>query len=76
MDEHESGRPDRARRQFLMAARGAGAFGAIAVLFGKAAAAQATPVVLPSEPAEVAAPGSGYRETEHIRKYYRSVRNW
>lgn len=59
-----------ARRQFLIAAKGAGALGAIAVLAGKGvelelAATTAVPAAAPA--------GSDYHETEHIRKYYRST---
>lgn len=73
MEQHESAKPDPARRQFLLAARGAGVLGAIAVLFGKGGTTQAAPLA-PAPDSEPA--GRGYRETEHIRKYYRSARYW
>ena len=64
---------DHARRNFLRAASGAGALGALAV-----AAAQATPAsvetALPA--AAQASASAGYHETEHIRQYYRSARYW
>lgn len=73
MKKHDSPKLDRTRRQFLMMARGVGALGAIAVLFGKGAAAQAAPP-LPAANKEPRA--GGYRDTAHIRKYYRSARYW
>lgn len=62
-----------ARRQFLREATGAGALGAVAVLFGKGAAAEAAALAAPPA-ADLA--GGGYRETAHIRNYYRSARYW
>lgn len=63
---------DHGRRNFLRAASGAGALGALAV-----AAAQATPAPLETVPAAAKASASaGYHETEHIRQYYRSARYW
>lgn len=64
--------PDARRRGFLRAASGAGALGALAVLAaeGEAAAAPVAPAV-PATPVT-----SGYRETEHIRTYYRTAKYW
>ncbi len=74
MDKHESGQVNIARRRFLNAARGAGALGAVAVLLGRSVTVQAAP---PSPAAtQDGQTGGGYRETEHIRKYYRSARYW
>lgn len=64
---------DLARRGFLHAAGGAGALGAIAVLMGKDLTVKTAPSVAA---AEAAPDGGGYRETEHIRKYYRCARYW
>ena len=62
--------PDRKRRRFLAAAGGAGALGTLAALAAEPAAA--APVAAPVAPSGP----SGYRETEHIRKYYRTARYW
>lgn len=72
MDKQKSKAVDPARRGFLRAAGGAGALGALTVVAAQppAAAAPAAPVV--SEQAKPA----GYRETEHIRQYYRTARYW
>jgi hypothetical protein len=73
MESKNPGQVDRTRRQFLIAARGAGALGAIAVLFGKSVPVQAAPV---QQATQESSPGGGYHETEHIREYYRSARYW
>jgi hypothetical protein len=71
MEQHKTEQPDPSRRSFLRAAGGAGALGALAVAAG--GAAEAAPVPAP----EAEAPGAkGYRETEHILKYYRTARYW
>lgn len=74
MEDKQSEQVDSVRRQFLNAARGVGALGAIAVVLGKGAAAPA----LPHQQAksEDKQPHSGYHETEHIREYYRSAGYW
>lgn len=74
MADKHAGEVDRTRRQFLNAAKGAGALGAIAVLFGKGAAAPELPQQEIKREDEH--PHSGYRETEHIREYYRTARYW
>lgn len=73
MDKSEVGKVNQARREFLNAAKGVGAIGAIAVLMGRTATAKA--VAAPPTPAEPPT-GGGYRETEHIRKYYYCARYW
>lgn len=72
MDKDKFKTVDPARRGFLRAAGGAGALGALAVVAAQppAAAAPVAPAV-----AEDAKP-AGYRETEHIRQYYRTARYW
>lgn len=73
--EHESPRtyghdgPDPARRAFFT---GAGALGVLAAA-AASGAAQAAPQ---SQPVAAAPPSSGYRVTEHIRKYYSTARYW
>jgi hypothetical protein len=57
------------RRRFLLAL-GAGGAGAAAAAVAAAPAAIATP----DKPAPAAAATSGYRETEHVRDYYRTTR--
>lgn len=58
---------NQARRQFLHAAKGLGALGAIAVLAGKASIEEtAVPEAVKPAP-------NDYHETDHIRKYYRSI---
>jgi hypothetical protein len=65
---------DATRRKFLLVARGAGAIGAVAALMGRGAIAEAaTAAAAASEAVE---PAGGYRETEHIRNYYRCARYW
>jgi len=54
------------RRKFLLAA-GLGSAGAVAAVATKGAA-----VVAKDESAK-AAPGDGYRMTEHIQKYYKTT---
>jgi hypothetical protein len=73
MEKKELKAPGLARRDFLKAAKGAGALGAAAVLAGRGATVQAAPV---APVVDEAAQGSGYRETEHIRNYYRTARYW
>ncbi len=73
MEKNAANPVDLARRKFLIAAKGAGALGAVAVLIGKGAAAEAASL-LPGPRDDP--PGGGYHETEHIRKYYRSARYW
>lgn len=61
------------RRAFLHVARGAGALGALALLMGRNTGAEAvTEVAAGTDPPAT----GGYRETEHIRKYYRCARYW
>ncbi|MFL6674366.1 MAG: formate dehydrogenase [Massilia sp.] len=60
--------PDPARRNFLKAAP----LGALAVVAGRAGAAEAAPVAAPAP----AAGPRGYHETEHIRTYYRTAAYW
>ena len=61
---------DPARRSFLRAAGGAGVLGALA-----AGQSEAAPVAA-AAPAAAPATSSGYHETEHIRRYYRTARYW
>jgi nitrous oxide reductase len=72
MDENEMKAVDPARRGFLRAAGGAGALGALAALAGQG---PATTAGAPAAAPAASAP-SGYHETEHIRKYYRTARYW
>lgn len=66
--EDKAGQPDPLRRSFLKAVP----LGALALTAGRAQAAEA--------PAAVATPATaaskGYRETEHIRTYYRTAAYW
>lgn len=73
MKPTEAAPPDPGRRYFLLAASGAGALGAIALLAGRGAASGAA-----SGAAAQAVPASarGYHETEHIRSYYRTASYW
>lgn len=73
MDETEIEAVDRKRREFLRAARGAGALGALAVLAAQDAQAEAAP---PAASAPEPATSAGYHETEHIRTYYRTAAYW
>jgi hypothetical protein len=60
-----------ARRGFLAAVKGVGILGTVAVLIGKGKAVSDAPVATSAiDDPET----SGYRETEHIRRYYDSVR--
>lgn len=69
---HSAGHQPQARRNFLIAAGGTGLIGALAAIFGRGP--EAAPVSSAVEqPAETPAT-SGYRETEHIRKYYNCAR--
>jgi hypothetical protein len=61
---------DLTRRKFLSGAKVLGAVGA-AALVGKTIEVEASVL---AEPIAEPAAGSGYRETEHIRKYYHSAR--
>lgn len=61
-----------ARRDFLKIARSAGALGALAVLAGRSITVEAAELAPAVEPQA----SSGYRETEHIRSYYRTARYW
>lgn len=60
---------DPARRSFLRAAGGAGVLSVLA-----ANQAEAAPLALPV--ALETATSSGYHETEHIRRYYRTAAYW
>jgi hypothetical protein len=71
MNKSKTKQPDRSRRSFLTTATGAGALGALALLSGSSATAEVVAKVTPAEPV-----ATGYRETEHIRQYYRSARYW
>jgi hypothetical protein len=71
METSRFDRMNRARREFLAAAKGVGVLGAIALLAGKGTAVDGAAVMADTMDES---PDSGYRETEHIRKYYRSTR--
>lgn len=62
--------PDSRRRNFLIGA-GVGTVGAAAALV---AAGSATPQAASEAPATEAEAATGYRETEHIRRYYGTTR--
>ena len=62
--------PDPARRSLLKAAP----LGALAVVAARAGAAETAPAPAPA-PEEPAKP-KGYRETEHIRRYYQTAAYW
>jgi len=68
----EAAPPDPGRRYFLLAASGAGALGAIALLAGRGAASGAAAQAVPAS----VALARGYHETEHIRSYYRTASYW
>jgi hypothetical protein len=73
MDKSKVGKVNHARREFLNTAKGVGAIGAVAVLMGRTSAVEAAT----APPASAEPPtGGGYRETEHIRKYYYCARYW
>ena len=61
------------RRKFLLAATNAGMLGA-AVLVARRGMTIEVPAAAPAAADPPA--GGGYRETEHIRKYYRCARYW
>ncbi|MFL6709559.1 MAG: twin-arginine translocation signal domain-containing protein [Massilia sp.] len=63
---------DPKRRNFLRAAGGAGALATLASVAGEGAAAPVA--AAPAAAPEVKA--AGYRETEHIREYYRTAAYW
>ena len=64
-----SEQPDLGRRSLLKVAP----LGALAVVAARAAAAEeAPPTVAPAAPTQ----GAGYRETEHIRRYYATAAYW
>jgi hypothetical protein len=71
METRQPNQLNRARRDFMTTAKSVGILGAIAVLIGKG-----TTVAPPPVTTKLAGdlPDSGYRETEHIRKYYDSTR--
>lgn len=69
MKQTEAAPPDPGRRYFLLAASGAGALGAIALLAGRGAASGAAAQAVPAS-------ARGYHETEHIRSYYRTASYW
>jgi hypothetical protein len=60
--------PDPARRSFLKAMPA----GALVVAAGGVRAVEAAPVAVPAAPQA----DKGYRETEHIRTYYRTAAYW
>lgn len=71
--EVDASNVDLGRRSFLVAARTGGAVAAVAVMIGKSVAAGAAEAVIETvDPPS----GGGYRETEHIRTYYRTARYW
>jgi hypothetical protein len=72
MDKQKTRTVDPTRRRFLRAAGGAGALGALAAVAADAGAAPAPAAPVAAEPAKQA----GYRETEHIRQYYRTAQYW
>jgi hypothetical protein len=72
MEKHKEDRVNPTRRDFLRLTGNAGAIGAVAILMGRSAAVEAAPVTLP----QIEPPADGYRETEHIRKYYYCAAYW
>ena len=68
----DSAVPQKGRRHFMAAAAGMGA--AVAGLLGRAPASAEALAASAAPPEPVA--GGGYRESEHIRKYYRCARYW
>jgi len=71
MDKHKrlDDTPDPARRSLLKAAP----LGALAVVAAGAAKAESAPPAPPPPAPETA---RGYRETEHIRRYYATAAYW
>jgi hypothetical protein len=68
-------RPDPKRREFLHTAKGAGLLGAALALLSRAAPLAAAEAAS-AAPEEAAPDTSGYHETEHIRKYYDTLRRF
>ena len=68
MDNTPDSKPDLARRSLLKAAP----LGALAVVAADAARAETAP----AEPAPQPEAARGYRETEHIRRYYATAAYW
>ena len=70
--KNDSSKPGLSRRRWFA---GAGTIGAVAAV---AAALPATGLVASAEPAEPEPaepePGTGYRLTEHVRRYYQTTR--
>ena len=64
-----SEKPDGRRRRLLLAL-GAGGAGAAAAALASAPAA----IAAPDKAAPAASDAAGYRETEHVRDYYRTTR--
>ncbi|MGZ8301681.1 MAG: formate dehydrogenase [Telluria sp.] len=71
MEQKQPDSADQSRRAFLKTARSMGAVSALAFAAGGAQAAETKP-----DPAQAAPEAKGYRETEHILKYYRTARYW
>ena len=65
-------RPRRDRRSFIKGAAAVGGATAVAVV-GGAAVANVSPDETPQAQAKASPENKGYRETEHVRKYYRSA---
>lgn len=65
-------RPRRDRRAFIKGVAAAGGATAVAVA-GGAAVANVLPEETPQAQAKASPEKKGYRETEHVRKYYRSA---
>ena len=65
-------RPKRDRRAFIKGAAAVGGVTAVAVA-GGAAVANVSPDETPQAQAKASPEKKGYRETEHVRKYYRSA---
>lgn len=64
-------KPDSKRRNFLIGA-GLGGVGAAAALAGGVAGVKPAPAPAPA--AEPLADSKGYKETEHVRRYYGTTR--
>jgi hypothetical protein len=71
METRQPNQLNRTRRDFMTTAKSVGILGAIAMLIGKGTSV-APSAVTPELADDVS--DSGYRETEHIRKYYDSTR--